>query len=160
MNISGTIYSYSFLCYRKMWLAYYGISKEQDNEFVAIGACLDNTSYYRKNREIKIDNIAIDYIENNIVYEIKKSNKNEQMAINQVKYYIYTLRKKGLEINKGCINYPLAKQRKIVYLENNDVIDIEERLKLIENSLSNGKPPKINKIPSCQNCAYYELCYI
>ena len=43
--VSGTIYSYSFLCMRKVWLSYHNLSMEQESELVEIGKFIDETTY-------------------------------------------------------------------------------------------------------------------
>ena len=39
--VSGTIYSYSFLCMRKVWLSYHNLSMEQESELVEVGKLIE-----------------------------------------------------------------------------------------------------------------------
>lgn len=46
-----------------------------------------------------------------MIHEIKKSNKIEKAHVYQVKYYILTLKKMGVENVTGEIDYPKLKKR-------------------------------------------------
>ena len=64
-----------------------------------------------------IDNIVnIDFLKKNIVHEIKKSKKEKQMAINQIKYYLFILKNHGFEDIKGQLNIPRIKYTEEVIL--------------------------------------------
>lgn len=109
-EITGVMFSYSFLCIRKLWYFANNINMESEHENVSIGKLLDENTYKREDKYFTIDGmINIDFIKNNVVYEIKKSEAQIDMAINQVKYYLYILRKKGLDITEGIINIPTKK---------------------------------------------------
>lgn len=47
VKISGTLYQYSFICERKLWLYAHGISMESDYENVKIGKIIDENAYGR-----------------------------------------------------------------------------------------------------------------
>ncbi|MEG1805216.1 MAG: Dna2/Cas4 domain-containing protein, partial [Clostridia bacterium] len=126
-----------------MWLCYYGIGQETNCENVKLGKQLDEESYMREKHNIMIDNICIDHMSNNVVYEVKKSDACEEMAINQVKFYLYSLSKKGFENMKGCILYPLQKDRKEVILEDNDVDTITKNIEIIEKIIEKKQPPEV-----------------
>lgn len=160
MEYTGTIFSYSYLCLRKMWLSYHNISLENDNASVAIGKELDESSYSRYQHNIHIDNICVDYLQGNVIMEIKKSDKANEMSIMQVKYYIYRLKCKGLKNLSGCICYPLLKKREEVFLTVDDEKIIEAKLSDIEKILCEKTPPKTIDTKVCKNCAYFQLCYI
>lgn len=159
MDITGTLFSYYFLCHRKMWLSHNRICYEHDSEAVAMGKFIDENTFQREKHNIIVDGlINIDYIKNQLVYEIKKSDKCEEMSINQLKYYLYLLRNKGIEMN-GVILYPLLKKSREISLNEADVKNIEENLKIIESILSKEIPPKIIKQSACRNCAYFDFCF-
>ena len=126
MNITGTIYSYYFLCSRKMWLFHNRICFEHDSEAVAIGKHIDENTFSRVKHGIEVDGlINIDYIKNNVIYEIKKSDKREDLAVNQLKYYLYILRNKGIDMN-GVILSPLIIKRKEISLNDDDLENINK----------------------------------
>ena len=159
--VSGTIYSYSFLCDRKVWLSYHNLSMEQESELVEIGKFIDETTYKNERHNFLIDNtVNIDFLKKNIVHEIKKSNKQKQMAINQIKYYLFILKNHGFEDIKGELNIPKSKYTEEVILTEEDIENIKSNLERIDKILkSKNIPGPINE-KSCFKCAYFELCYI
>ena len=154
------MYAYYFLCKKKLWLYARGISMESENADVNIGKTIENDNYKFADHNILIDNtVCIDYIKKDVVYEIKKSDKQEQTAINQVKYYLYFLYKKGLKMS-GKINYPEIKKTTEVFLTENDISEIENNLADIKKIISADRVPDVLNAGFCKRCAYYELCYI
>jgi len=158
--ITGIQVNYYFVCKRKLWLFSHNLNMENKNEAVQIGSILHNYFYKRQKKEIELPGIKIDFINKNfkIINEIKKSKAIELSHIWQLKYYIYYLKKKGINV-KGELNYPLLKKKKKVELSNEDEIELEkilENIKLIIKS----NIPSIEKKFFCKKCSYYELCYI
>ena len=135
---------------------------EQGNENVEIGKAIDEETYRRDKKHINIDNIInIDFIRSRgILHEVKKSNKIEEASILQVKYYLYFLKKKGVEDIKGKIDYPLLKQSIDIDLTDEDIVMIEEILEDIQKIVSLKNPPSLEKKRICKSCAYYDLCFI
>lgn len=159
--VSGTIYSYSFLCKRKVWLSYHNLSMEQESELVEIGKFIDETTYKNERHNFLIDNtVNIDFLKKNIVHEIKKSDKEKQMAINQIKYYLFILKNHGFENIKGELNIPKSKYTEEVILNENDIENIKNQLETIDKILKSKSIPETVNKKSCFKCAYYELCYI
>ncbi|WP_196593236.1 CRISPR-associated protein Cas4 [Pectinatus sottacetonis] len=153
--------SYYFLCKRKLWLFAHDINMEQESEAVFIGKLIDESTYKRENKHILIDDIiCIDYINNGIVCEIKKSKKQKQMAISQIKYYLYVLQQHGLMHVKGRLAIPKEHISEDVELSEQDIGQIEENLQAINEILNLLVPPSIDKKAACKSCAYYEFCYI
>ena len=134
---------------------------EQNNEDVAIGKILDENSYNRDKKHINIDNVInIDFIKKDgIIHEVKKSNKIEDASIWQVKYYIYYLKQRGVDV-KGKIDYPLLKKTLDVELEKEDIVRIEEMLDEIKEITSNKRIPGCSRKNICKKCAYHDLCFI
>jgi len=161
-KVSGMLFSYYFICKRKMWLFNNYISMEQYNENVKIGKAIDKNSYARKYKNINVNNdICIDFLDNGkTIHEIKKSNKMEEAHIWQVKYYIYYLKNIGYENINGVIDYPLLRIKKSVELSDSDILRIEEIIEDINNILSDEIPKIIKKRKICNKCAYYDYCYI
>ncbi len=161
MQITGTMYSYSFLCDRKLWLFAHKIAMEQESENVRIGKFIDETTFAREDKNIQIDDTAnIDFLRKGIIYEVKKSEKEIQMGINQVKYYLYLLREKGMDGQKGILSIPTKKQTHEIILEEADIVNIKSRLEKIEDIIQKNKPPGVIEKKACKACAYYELCFI
>ena len=156
------MFYYYFVCKRKLWCFANGIQLEDENEDVIIGKLIDENSYSKEDKHIMIDNtINIDFIKDwKILHEVKKEKSIEEAGIWQLKYYIYFLRKRGIEIEKGILDYPKIRQREEVTLEEGDIEKIENILNEIKNIISLKTPPKLEKLKICKKCAYYEYCYI
>lgn len=160
-EVSGTMYAYSFLCTRKLWYFANNIAMEEEHENVAIGKWLDENTYRREDKHFLVDDkVNIDYLKKNVVYEVKKSDSHLEMAENQVKYYLYILREKGMNICEGVINVPPKKITKKVLLCASDIIDIQRRLESINDVIMRESSPEIKRISACSQCAYFELCFI
>ena len=159
--VTGTIYSYSFLCMRKVWLSYHNLSFEGESELVKIGKFIDENTYTNQKHNFMIDNkVNIDFLKDNIVHEVKKSDKEKQMAVNQIKYYLFILKQHGFDNIKGELNIPSKRYKEEVLLEERDNEKILERLEIINQTLSEKNIPETINKSSCKKCAYYEFCYI
>lgn len=161
-KISGMLYSYYFVCQRKLWYSAHNIDMEQENDNVLIGRLIDQNSYSREDKSILIDEtINIDFIRKNVIHEVKKSNRFDDIAINQAKYYIFYLKKLDMEVEKAVVDYPLLKLKEEVLLTEDDEVEIEKNLAEIQKIISLERPP--DQFPSrsiCKKCAFYDLCYV
>ncbi|WP_430535276.1 CRISPR-associated protein Cas4 [Listeria rocourtiae] len=162
MKISGTHVYYYFVCKRKLWCFSKAIRMEHLDENVQLGKLLDESSYNRDSGQVMIDEtVNIDFIRDwKILHEVKKSRAIEEAGIWQLKYYIYFLRKKGIAIENGVIDYPKLRRREEVELTDEDEQTLEAVLKDIEAICVQDKPPKVIEKPICKKCAYFEYCYI
>lgn len=163
--INGTLINYYYHCLRQLWLFGKNICFEWDSEEVKIGKMISETTYSREKHEIhfedKENKIVIDFFDKKrkILHEIKKSSKMKDIHIWQVKYYLYVLKKNGIDNFVGEIDYP--KERRVIKVNftQEDELRIEEAKEGIKEVLSLSTPPKpINK-PFCKSCSYYEFCY-
>ena len=161
-KVSGVMMYYYFVCKRKLWYFTNEIHMEQNSEAVEIGKILDESSYKRDEKHINIDQVInIDFIrEHNVLHEIKKSRKIEEASIWQVKYYIYYLKKRGLDGITGKIDYPLLKKSLTVELYEEDEKQIEYILSEIKSIVHKDHPPAFNQQRICTKCSYYDLCFI
>jgi CRISPR-associated exonuclease Cas4 len=100
--INGTIVNYYFHCKRQCWLFYNRINLEDNSEDVRIGRVLHELK--TEKQPDTIDNIKIDNITSEYIIEIKKSDADLVAAKEQLKFYLYSLRKKGIH-RKGKIAY-------------------------------------------------------
>ncbi len=159
--ITGTQINYYFICKRKLWLFSRNISMEHTSGLVEIGSIIHENSYARKRKEIELDGIKIDFFEKNkgIINEIKKSKAVEEAHIWQLKYYLYHFDKLGIKV-KGQLDYPLIRRRKLVILTNQDIKEIEEILRDIDNIIAYKTSPEKIESKICKKCSYYELCYV
>jgi len=160
-KITGMMMYYYYVCPRKLWYFCHDIQMEQENENVAIGKVLDETSYAREEKHINIDNVInIDFLRSSgILHEVKKSKKIEEASIMQVKYYLYYLKQKGVNIT-AKIDYPLLKSSVDVELSKEDEKIIEEAIVKIQEIVDKDKPEPLQKKKICGKCAYNDLCFI
>lgn len=160
-KITGMMVYYYAVCKRKLWYFYHEIQMEHGNENVAIGKVIDEETYQRDDKHINIDNVInIDFIRaKGILHEVKKSDKIEEASILQVKYYLYYLRERDVFV-KAKIDYPLLKECVDVELSDDDIVEIEQILKEIEQIVDSPLPPSMKKQKICRSCAYFDLCYI
>lgn len=161
-KITGVMVYYYFVCKRKLWLFSNGLDMEHTSELVGIGKLIDETSYSRERKNILIDEmISIDFLKDwKIIHEVKKSRKLDEAAKWQLKYYIWVLRNKGVEIEKGILDYPLLRKREEIYLTAQEENELMEVLKDIKSILNMDMPLSTINKPYCKKCAYYEFCYV
>ena len=161
-EISGMMFYYYFVCKRKLWFFANEIQMESENEDVIIGKLIDENSYSRELKHVLIDNtVNIDFIKEwKILHEVKKQKSIEEAGIWQLKYYIYFLRKRGINIEKEILDYPKLKKREEIFLTEEDEKRIEEILLEIREIVNLKLPPKLEKLKICKKCAYFEYCYI
>ena len=161
-QISGTMFYYYFVCKRKLWFFSNGIQLEEDNEDVILGKLIDENSYSKELKHILIDNtVNIDFIKDwKILHEVKKQKSIEEAGIWQLKYYLYFLKIRGINIEKGILDYPKLKKREEVFLSEDDEKKIKKILSEIEKITVMEKPPELEKLKICKKCAYFEYCYI
>lgn len=159
-RINGTMYSYSFLCKRKLWLYTKDIVMEDTNENVMIGKIIDEESYKRDRKHLYLDDlVCIDIVRNNVICEVKKSSAQKEIAIQQLKYYLYLLKQKNIDAI-GELLVPKENLKETVVLEESDIKVIEDQLENIKKICNEVIPPRTINQKFCKKCAYFELCYI
>jgi CRISPR-associated exonuclease Cas4 len=161
----GAMIYYYFVCPRKLWFYVHKLTMEHESDFVQIGKYIElfykEDKKYEKN--IVIDNIISpdalkrnkDYI---LVFEIKKSEKFKDAALWQLKYYLWYLKNKGLNV-KGKLVIPEYNKEEYIELTEKDEEKIKEILRKINDIIRLDKPPRVVKKDYCNACAYYPLCW-
>lgn len=164
-RVTGTLIAYYFICKRKLWLHAKGLDLENvsENADVIKGKIIHETRFKReKNKDFSLDNVKIDFLkfgDEVFVHEVKKSRKFEEAHLWQLKFYIYSLYKSGINCMSGVLHYPASMKKIEISLGEEDVAMIEATVKDIQNLLRRGSPPgKINK-KFCKKCAYFDFCY-
>lgn len=160
MIITGTHIHYYFYCKRKLWLSLNNISMEDTSSLVMEGKLVEETTFKRrsdKNKQILLGSIKVDYIDdkNKVLYETKKSSKNNDVSKWQMKYYLFVLKNREW---KGIIEVPTEKKKIEVLLEDNDIIVLSDTLKEIE-IINSGKIPNKIDVKKCLKCSFYDFCY-
>lgn len=161
-RITGVMVYYYFVCQRKLWYFCHEINMESENENVMLGKLLDENSYKKDDKHINIDNVInIDFIRGHKeIHEVKKSRAIEEAGIWQVKYYLYYLKKRGVDSLKAKIDYPLIKKNLTVDLTQADESQIESIISDILKIKKLDIAPQLEEKKICKKCAYYDLCFI
>jgi len=160
LEVTGTEFNYYFICRRKLWLFVHDIQMEQESDNVFLGKLVHEHSYERRRKEIMIDNcIRIDFLDDEAVHEVKKSNRMEESHEWQLLYYIYRLRQKGVDIRKGVINYPKQRRTTEVELTLEKENEIAGIIKNIQAFKSVEHPPNVLNSKLCKKCSYEDFCY-
>ena len=161
LKFKGTQVAYAIICERKLWLFSKGIALEHTSDRVMLGKVIDETTF-KEEEELIDEYVSIDFLKSGneiVVHEVKLSSAVEEAHEIQVKYYIYYLKKKGVNTSKGIIHYPKARKIKEVSFTKEDEKIIEKAIEVIDRILKYENPPKVENKPYCLKCAYYELCY-
>lgn len=161
-KITGIMINYYFICERKLWYFVNKINMEHNSELVEMGKLVDENSYGRERKSILIDEmINIDFMKDwKIIHEVKKSRKLDIAGKWQLKYYIWVLRNKGVNIEKGILDYPLLRKREEIYLDETEEKELMVVLNKIKVIINMELPPEVINKAFCKKCSYYELCYI
>ncbi len=94
------------------------------------------------------------------MHEVKKTKAIEEAGIWQIKYYMYYLEKRGVKNIEAQIDYPLLRETKEVFLEEEDREILENIEKNIAEIKNLEKPPEVLNAKFCKKCAYFDLCYV
>jgi len=162
--ITGIEVAYYIICKRKLWLFSKQISFEHTSEFIEIGKIIEK-QFYRKEEKITsylYEPIRIDFItleDGIVIHEVKKGKSLETAHIYQVKYYIWFLVNRGINVKYGIIHYPKLLRKIEVHLESTDDEKIKNALNEILKIKFLKKPPEVINKPYCRKCAYFYFCY-
>ena len=165
MTLTATHINYYIVCKRKLWLFSNGINMEHTSDTVAEGKLIHETTYPQRPErysELSIDGSVIDFYDakNKVIHEIKKSDKMEKAHEWQVKYYIWLLKKNGVDGATGIIEYPKLRETTNVELTNDDAVNLEKMVTEIEQIVSSEGCPSRIETKICKNCSYFEFCYV
>jgi len=157
---TGSQVNYFFVCWRKLWFFSHDLDLEADSDLVLLGKLLHETGYARKFKEVSIGRVKIDFLERGCgeIHEVKRSRRMEKAHLFQLLYYIYYLRRFGVDV-KGVLHYPLLKRTVNVELTEEKVKELETVLREMREIISKDEPPLVERKPFCKRCSYYELCW-
>jgi len=162
-KVTGTLIWYYYICPREVWLMAHELSSNQEDPFLEIGRLIQEDTYRREKKEITVGNMKIDLIKRKndeiVVGEVKKSSRFERSATMQLAFYLYRLKKRGVDA-KGELLIPKERKRIPVELTS----DVEDELKQvfhqIKNIIAQDNPPEPVKNRYCAKCAYREFCWV
>ncbi|OIN58181.1 CRISPR-associated protein Cas4 [Arsenicibacter rosenii] len=165
MTVTGSLIGMYHICHRELWLHANQIRMEHTSEAVAEGKQLHERTYPQRAerfREIELEGSKIDFYDphNKVVHEIKKSDKFEHSHIAQVKFYLYLLRRNGVEGATGVIEYPKLRQTERVELTDEEVPQIEQWVQDIQRIVADEHIPERLKKSKCRSCSYFDFCYV
>ncbi|RYL93713.1 CRISPR-associated protein Cas4 [Sporolactobacillus sp. THM19-2] len=158
--LGGLHIQYYVVCKRKLWLYSKNINLAPDNDKVLEGAVLHDRAYRQvKERDIHIDNqIQIDAIDKQYIREVKNSSKMIEADQWQLIFYLYELKKRGIN-KKGLIQYTKERKTEEIELTPNKVTELKKMVNEIEQIIYQTKPPKFVKKRYCKSCAYHDFCF-
>jgi len=161
MKIRGTLVNYYFICKRAMWFESRRIN--YTNDYMEIGKMVHEKSYRLRQREVVFaESVAFDIVRSGDkfeVYEIKKSSAALNAAKWQLKYYLYLLKKEGVNA-VGYLLIPKEKKRLTINLTKEDCMKIEKILRQIIRIISSERPPKPKRGKYCEKCSYRDFCWV
>ncbi|MBI1183330.1 CRISPR-associated protein Cas4 [bacterium] len=164
-KVTPSLFSMYQICKREAWLHANGINMEQTSETVAEGKLISETTYKQraaKYTELDLGVAKIDFYDakNKVVHEVKKSNKMEHAHIWQTKYYLYLLKKMGIDAATGLIEYPKLRTTERVELTNEDEAYIEKAVAAAETLINQKTCPERIEKKFCKSCSYFEFCWV
>jgi len=156
---TGVEVNYYFVCRRKLWFFSRQLDLEEESDLVLLGKLLHEHGYTRKFKEVNIGRIKIDFLERHgVIHEVKRSRRMEKAHLFQLLYYIYYLKRLGVEV-KGMLHYPLLKRNVEVKL----TVELESKLEAVLEEMkritSSNSPPRAERKKYCSKCSYFELCW-
>lgn len=160
LSFTGTEINYFFVCIRKLWFFSHNLTLEADSDLVLLGKLLHEEGYNRKFKEVSIGRIKIDFAElgKGEIHEVKRSRRLEKAHLFQLLYYLYYLKKLGVEV-KGVLHYPLLKKTVPVELTEENIKELEGILLEMGKIVALSQPPVVEKKGFCKKCSYFELCW-
>jgi len=162
-KITGTLIWYYYICPREVWLMSHELNPNQEDSFLEIGRLLQEDCYKREKKEIAIGNMKIDLIKKGngrlIIGEVKKSSRFESSARMQLAFYLYRLKRYGVEAQDELL-IPKEKKRISVKLTLDLEDELEQSFKNIRKIISQETPPETTKNKYCHSCAYREFCWV
>jgi CRISPR-associated exonuclease Cas4 len=134
---------------------------ERGKEEVQLGKIL-HLLRLGEEEEVDFTTFKLDKVEGDLVLELKKSGANLEGARWQLLYYLFRLKKMGIE-KRGVLEIlePRHREPSRVEVELTPQLEreMEKILKKIEEIISSPTPPIPQKSKKCRKCAYLEYCF-
>ncbi len=160
--VRGTDIWYYFICKREAWLMMHEIAPDQEDENIEIGRFIHEYSYQRERKELEAGQIKIDRYQRKkgqvIIQEIKKSSKYLESAKYQLLFYLYNLKKMGIDA-VGELQFPEERRKEKVVLTEAKIRELEAIIEELRKLSKLPVPPAPKKIGFCRKCAYREYCW-
>lgn len=159
-TFTGTEVGYYFVCAKKLWWFAHGVEMEHENDRVRMGRLVHRESYARKKKELNVDDrIVLDWREGGVIHEVKLTDSMERAHEMQLLYYLYYLKRKGVEGLSGQIDYPKLRETKTVELTPEREREVEAALAEMKAIVGSRRAPEVEWMKICRACSYAELCW-
>ncbi len=160
LHVTGTKVNYYVICKRKLWLFARHLTMEHSSDRVRLGKHLHEKSYPREHhRELDINGlIHIDMVGHRL-REIKSSRKMLAAHRMQILYYLYFLKRLGVEGLEGEMNFPKERRKEVVILDAEAECQVEEVIEGIVRIEEMQSAPEAEFKTICRSCSYAELCW-
>ncbi len=161
-EVTGTLVSSYFVCKREVWFMAHELIPDQDNAFLEVGRAIEENFYSRESKGFDVGNLKIDLVreenEATLIGEIKKSSRYEKSEVMQLAFYLLKFKEEGV-ISKGEVLIPKERRKIPVTLTEEIKNELNEAIEDIERIIIQDRPPQMEKIKFCTNCAYREFCF-
>ena len=160
VNIYGSLLQAYKICPRQAWLMSRNLVGNQDNDALAIGRIIAETTYKKNKKEVRVGNNILDIVksENGIItlIEVKKSSKAIESSTAQLLFYLYKLKNSNISAE---IRVPKEKKIIKVVLTTEKKIELEKLIKNVEDYLAKDRPKEAKRVKYCRGCSYNEFCW-
>ncbi len=162
IRITGSMIQAYIICPRQAWLTSRQICPDEDNIYLALGRLIDQQSYGRERKEVRLGHLCLDLIRRGgkqlVVGEVKKSSRALEAAKLQLAFYLHELAALGIEA-EGELLFPEERRKEKVVLDEAMSKQVTEIKSEVTSLISREQPPLPHKNRRCSKCAYAELCW-
>ncbi len=162
VKVSGYLVQSYMICRRQAWFYSREVTPHQEDDLLEIGRLIHEGSYKRERKEIEFNGFKIDLLRKDkkeiLIAEVKKSSKAMKSAKMQLLFYLYKLKRMGVEA-KGEILVPKERKREKVELTEEAEAEIKNVIENIQRIISLPAPPEFKKTGYCRKCAYRDFCF-
>jgi CRISPR-associated exonuclease Cas4 len=159
-RVTGVMMQYFAVCHRELWFESRDIEIDRDHTSIVRGTNVDEQAYSDKRRSVPIDGtIVIDVLDDGTVMEVKPSSSMVEPARLQLLYYLWYLKHVvGVE-RDGILAHPTERRRESVELTPEAEQRVEEAVRGVYDVISEETPPRAERKPFCDSCAYHDFCW-
>jgi CRISPR-associated exonuclease Cas4 len=161
-TVTGTLVWYFSICPREAWLMAHQVEPWREFDLLAEGRLNQEVHYERSAKELSLPGMKLDRVRREgdrlVVSEVKKSSRFLPSARMQLAYYLWRLKREGLEAS-GELLVPEERFREVVELTPELEDEVEEVVERIEALIEAPSPPSAEWLKVCPKCAYAEFCW-
>jgi CRISPR-associated exonuclease Cas4 len=138
------------------------LNPHNDNELLELGRMIHEHFYKKEKKELIFSTMHLDMVKKDgkstIVGEIKKSSKYLLPAKMQLLFYLYQLKKQGIQAS-GELLIPKERKKEKILLTEESEKELEKAFLKIKEIIQQPIPPELHKTHFCRVCAYKDLCF-